>query len=408
MSEPSRRLTKATRWSSISQAASAGSNVVIELAITVFIGLSGLGQWTVRYAALVTVMYLVRAALSDVLVADPAPRGQIREDPRATSLVGLVLAIALAALCVFAIVAGVTRDLSWLVVALALPAVLTQDLLRYMGFWALEPQLSASLDLIWLGVSSLGVLAIASTRSVTIAIAVWALGALLSALWGLHQTGLRPRSPSTALRWWRANRAMGIPTLVDTSLYLLGNQGLWFFVAAVAGSQTLGVLRLALLLANPALLIYLAAQTILVPTITRDGAHGKNLVTYVGIALVAGLALFAGATVIVLPILRHVGAVTAPISSALMWLTVGFVAASAPYVITASLLRAKRHGQGFLMMRAIATFVTLVIAVAGIESWGASAAMAGLFMGTACAAVLGLWLSTRWLSLLGDGDERGR
>jgi O-antigen/teichoic acid export membrane protein len=201
---------------------------------------------------------------------------------------------------------------------------------------------------------------------------------------------------------------MGIPTLVDTSLYLLGNQGLWFFVAAVAGSQTLGVLRLALLLANPALLIYLAAQTILVPTITRDGARGKNLVTYIGIALVAGLALFAGAALIVLPILRHVGAVTAPISPALMWLTTGFVAASAPYVITASLLRAKRHGRGFLTMRAIATFVTLVIAVAGIQSWGASAAMAGLFTGTAGAAALGLWLSTRWLSLLGDDDERGR
>ena len=44
---------------------------IIELAITVFIGLSGLGQWTVRYAAALTVMYLVRAALGDLLLADP-------------------------------------------------------------------------------------------------------------------------------------------------------------------------------------------------------------------------------------------------------------------------------------------------------------------------------------------------
>ncbi|MEI6231274.1 MAG: hypothetical protein WCP81_11110 [Actinomycetes bacterium] len=405
MTQAPRRLTGVTSWSSISQAASAGSNVVIELAITVFIGLAGLGQWTVRYAALITVLYVVRAAFSDVLLADDAPTGDIGGDARTSSLLGLVLAIAVVAFTVFAVIAGLTHDLSWLIVGLALPAVLAQDLLRYIGFWSLNPRMSATLDLIWLGVSLLSVIAIASTRSVTVAIAAWGLGAVISVAWGLHVTGLRPRSPSAAMTWWQANRKLGIPTLLDTSLYLLGNQGLWFFVAAAAGTQTLGVLRLALLLANPALLVYLAAQTVLVPTITREGANATNLAKYVGFAIVAGLALFFAASLIVLPILRHVGAVTAPISTPLIWLTACYVAASAPYVITASLLRAKRHGRGFLSMRAIATALTLLTAVVGVQSWGASAALAGLALGTACAAAIGLWLSTKWLGTVDQGSS---
>jgi O-antigen/teichoic acid export membrane protein len=181
-------------------------------------------------------------------------------------------------------------------------------------------------------------------------------------------------------------------------MYLLGNQGLWFFVAAVAGALTLGELRLALLLANPALLIYLAAQTILVPTITRDGATRQHLLRYLAITMAGGLILFIAAAVIVLPILRHVGAITAPVSGVLIGLTICFVMASAPYVITASVLRAKRHGAGFLTMRAIATAITLLVAIVGVARLGAQAAMAGLALGTACAAALGVWLSIRWLS----------
>ena len=180
MTQAPRRLTGVTSWSSISQAASAGSNVVIELAITVFIGLAGLGQWTVRYAALITVLYLVRAAFSDVLLADDAPTGDLGDDARTSSLLGLVLTIAVVAFTVFAVIAGLTHDLSWLMVGLALPAVLAQDLLRYIGFWSLNPRMSATLDLIWLSVSLLSVIAIASTRSVTVGIAAWGLGAVIS------------------------------------------------------------------------------------------------------------------------------------------------------------------------------------------------------------------------------------
>ena len=398
MSEAPTRLLRVTSWSSVSQAASAASNVVIELSIAVFIGLSGLGQWAVRYAALVTVMYLVRAALSDVLLADAAPSSELRDDPRSRSLLGLVLVIGSVAFLVFTAIAVLTKDVSWLIVGLALPAVLAQDLLRYLGFWALQPRLSATLDLIWFFISVLSIVAIASTRSVSVGIAAWGLGALVSALWGLHVTGLRPSWPSTAIAWWKANRSLGVPTLVDTSLYLAGNQGLWFYVAAVAGSQTLGVLRLALLLANPALLVYLAAQTILVPTITRQGATASRLITYVGIAIVAGLGLFLVAALIVLPILRHVGTISGPTSPTLFWLTIAYVVASAPYVITASLLRAKRHGTGFLTMRALTTAITLLVAVVGISAWGAEAAMAGLALGTTVAACIGLWIASRWLA----------
>ena len=398
MSSTSSRLGGVASWSSISQAASAASNVIIELAITVFIGLGGLGQWTVRYAAVLVVMYLVRAAIGDVLLADPADD---QENTRTSSLLGLVLLIGFIALCGFAVVAVATADLSWLIVGLAIPAVLAQDLLRYISFWSLQPRTAALLDMIWLVTSCLSIAAIAYTRSVTVGIAWWGIGALVSAGVGMARTRIVPSSPKLGLSWWMTNRTLGIPTFLDTAMYLLGNQGLWFFVAATAGTQTLGILRLALLLANPALLVYLAAQTILVPAITREGVTAPHLLRYTAIASTVGLALFGIASVIVLPLLRHVGAISAPTPPALLWLTSAYVVASAPYVITASLLRAKRHGRGFLVMRSTTTGLTLLIAVLGVSHWGANAAMAGLAVGTICAAFIGMWLATSRLR----GDE---
>ncbi len=391
MSSTSGRLGGVTSWSSASQGASAASNVVIELAITVLIGLGGLGQWTVRYAAVLTVMYLVRAAIGDVLLADPSGDP---DDARTSSLLGLVLLIGLIALAGFTLIAMATSDVSWLVVGLVTPAVLAQDLLRYISFWSLQPQTAALLDVIWLVVSCLSVAAIASTRSVTVGIACWGVGALISAVIGMGRTRIFPSGPQGGLSWWVKNRTLGIPTFLDTSMYLLGNQGLWFFVAASAGTETLGVLRLALLLANPALLIYLAAQTILVPAITRQGVTAPHLLRYAAIASAVGLALFGIAAIVVLPLLRHVGAISAPTPPALLWLTIAYVVASAPYVITASLLRAKRHGRGFLVMRATTTVLTLAIAVLGVTRWGANAAMAGLAVGTICAAIIGIRLAT--------------
>jgi O-antigen/teichoic acid export membrane protein len=371
--------------------------VVIELAITVFIGLSGLGQWTVRYAAVLTVLYLVRAAIGDLLLADPADPRAGETEGRMASLLGLVLMIGFISLLAFSAAAALTGDPSWLVVGLTIPLALAQDLLRYISFWTLHPKTAAILDLVWLLTSLVGIGVIATTRSVTVGIAFWGLGALISAVTGMVLTGIWPRSPRAGLVWWTSNRRLGVPTFLDTALYLLGNQGLWFLIAAVAGAQTLGVFRLALLLANPALLVYLATQTTLVPTITREGVTTAHLLRYTAMASAVGISLFAIAAAIVLPLLRHTGAITAPTPASLIWLTVAYVVASAPYVITASLLRAKRHGSGFLLMRATSTAITIAVAVVWISTWGANAAMAGSAAGTLCAALLGIRLATTWL-----------
>jgi heme/copper-type cytochrome/quinol oxidase subunit 4 len=145
--------------------------VVIELAITVFIGLSGLGQWTVRYAAVLTVLYLVRAAIGDLLLADPADPRAGETEGRMASLLGLVLMIGFISLLAFSAAAALTGDPSWLVVGLTIPLALAQDLLRYISFWTLHPKTAAILDLVWLLTSLVGIGVIATTRSVTVGIA---------------------------------------------------------------------------------------------------------------------------------------------------------------------------------------------------------------------------------------------
>lgn len=371
-----------------------GSNFIVELSVVAFVGVTALGEWSLRYAVLLAGVYLVRAAIGDVLVADRRPDPDVRTDPRVPTLLGLVVCLGATAVVAGAAVAGLTQDPSWFVVGVALACALVQDFVRYIGFWALQPWRAAVLDLIWVVCSLLGAFVVYLHPSVVTALVVWGSGALVGAVVGVVWLGVRPRSPRAAAAWWVQSRRMSVPSLVDTGLYLLGNQGLWVLLAAVAGAATLGSFRLALLIANPALLVYLAAQTVLVPVLARRG--GRSLATMVratvGVAAVGMLVLVLTA-VAALPLLRVVGIGQGEVAAGLMVATVCYVAFTAPYVVLASTMRARWAGRAFLGMRITSTTVAVVVSVlalAGDATDDSVAVMAAMAAGVGAAVVLAL------------------
>ena len=386
--------TSLSLWSGISQAASAGSNIVVELTIALFLGVVGLGEWALRYAVIVTVLYLVRAAIGDVLLADTAPT-QETPDGRIAPLLGLVLALGGVAALVVALAAAATHDLSWLAVAVVIPGALLQDALRYVGFWSLEPKKSALLDLTWLVVSLLGIAVLSGSRSVTTGVLVWGIGATVGALIGLLSFRVLPGSPRPALTWWWSHRRLAVPTSMDTALYLAGNQGLWFLVAALAGTQVLGTFRLALLIANPSLLAYLAAQTMLVPALSRRVVSPRRILGLAGLCALAGLAILAVTLILVLPLLRSAGIAEGATSAALILATIVYVAVSGPYVIAASVLRARRRGLSFLSMRAASTLVAVAFSAIWVSRYGATGTMSAMACGVGSAIVVGLVILRR-------------
>lgn len=389
------RFSNLAAWSAASQGASAASNLLVELSVVAFIGVTALGEWSLRYAVLLAGVYLVRAAIGDVLIADRAPDPGLRTDPRVPSLLGLVLCLGMLAAVAGAVVATVTHDVSWLAVGVALAFALVQDFLRYLGFWVLEPWRSTVLDGLWVACSLVGIAVIHLHSSVVVAVVVWGSGAFVGAAVGLVWLRLRPHSPRAAARWWVGSRRMSVPSLLDTGLYLLGNQGLWVLLAAVAGASALGSFRLALLIANPALLVYLAAQTVLVPLLARRGDRSMRTMVRAAVGVTAaGLVVLAVTALVALPLLRAVGIGQGEVAAALMVATVCYVAFSAPYVVLASTLRARWAGRAFLGMRVTTTATAVVVALVLVGPAGATGVMVAMAAGVAAALVPG-WLRVR-------------
>lgn len=363
----SRRIGGLAGWSVTSQAASAASNSIVELGIAVFGGVALLGVWAVRFAVAQTALYLVRAAASEPLLADPQPHDDLSDEPRSGAFLTCVGWMALGFAVLLAATGAVTGLDGLTLLAIAVPIVLVQDALRYLAFWSLRPRIAAMMDLAWLVVSGVGLSLLAWHPTLAVAIGVWAGGAAASAVLGL--VVLRPRVLGDAWGWWRSVQALAMATTSDTVMYLASNQWLWFWMAATAGDEALGVYRLATLVANPAMLLFLGAQTLIIPVIARRGALPRREAALLGLLPVVGLMSTA---VLGLIVIEFQGVFE--ISSG--QLTAGIWAATAAYVLAggvagpmAAVLRGHRLGRRLVVSRAASVAVTLGCALAFVPPW---------------------------------------
>lgn len=372
-----RRLGHLAGWSVVSQAASAASNSAVELGLALFGGVTVLGSWALYYAGAQTMLYLVRAAASEPLLAEPSPPGDLAHEPRAGAYLTVVTAVALPLGAAVGVAAAITGSPALAFMALAVPALLVQDGLRYLCFWALRPRTAAAVDLVWLAVSAGGILVIRAHPTESTAVAVWAAGAAASGVVGAAL--VRPRARTGALAWWQGVRRLALATTTDTAMYLASNQWLWFWMSATAGSAALGAYRVAALVANPVMLLFLASQTLIIPGVARRGHIPRRALAYLaGLPFVgaAATAVLAAAFTVVA---RHTGVAGDDVALT-TWLAAGlFVMAGGLAGPVAALMRGLRHGRQLVVSRAASTALTVASAAVLVPAAEAT----GLFLSQA-------------------------
>lgn len=268
--DPSAR-TSSTRVPTaiIDQGVAAGTNLLLMLVAARWLDAEEFGVIGLLYAVYLLVLGSARAlAAEPALVRAGQPRW--REETA-----GAGLAVALVAMIGTGI-AGAVGLLPGpaLVLAVALPFLLVQDMGRYIGFAAKRPTLALRLDLVWLAalVVALAGLLVADRRSATDVLAAWSVAGGVSAavFVGVHLRQV-PR-PSTA--WIRSSWRFSWRYLVAFATTAGVTYAAILALGAIDGVESVGTVRATQIIFGPLNIVYAGVLVTLVP----DG-HGDEWAT---------------------------------------------------------------------------------------------------------------------------------
>lgn len=369
-----RRVATSFSWAAVDQALFSLSNMVVVVAIARSGGAESLGRFSVGFAAYLVVLGLSRALVSEPLLA--GARQDDRDGVRAS--VTLTLICAAAGACVIGIVGFQLARPELVVVALALPVTLLQDLLRYLAFQRRRPRDAALLDGGWLLGSVIAWPFITASGSPTAATVYWALGAVVGLAFGWRSSGaLRPSGVRVAGIWWRDNsRSFATPLALDSMLGLVMAQGAVFVLAAMSTDQEVGVLRAAQTYFSPVLLMFLAFGLVVIPYLAQrpgaapGGAALRLAVVSGGVGLlvcaIAFLAVPVLAPLLFGPSLHLTGQILVPVG---LRVVIGCLLSS-----LVAVSKARRRGRDLLACSLSSSVVGVALLVWLTAEFGASGA----------------------------------
>ena len=285
-----RRHAGALAWTGLDQAFSTLSNVVVSLALARGAGASGLGAFTVVFGAYLIVLGFQRTLIADPLLASPLKIGD-REAERA-ALGAAIIFSTIGALAVLGLGAILGRS-EFVALALVLPFVCVQDLLRYVAFRRLDARTATMLDLAWTAVS-VSAWWLIRAGSLDRAVLLWGAGGALGMVLGMFLLRLVPAGIRAAWRWWKCDaRVFGLALSIEGVVYTVTAQAWVFIVAGALGSADLGALRAAQLLLAPSAPLLAAFSTFALPRMARRAAEltprDSQLASLAALALAAPL-----------------------------------------------------------------------------------------------------------------------
>lgn len=261
-------------WTLLSQLSGSVSNVLVLVAVSRTGSPSDVGAVAIPLLVFQLSAGLFRPCFGEVLVV---ARHKFVDATVSSAFHALAVGASLAAF----VVAGVALLLpsgiraALLVLALALPALLTQDLLRYLSFSERRAVLAAAGDTVWLGGLAVFVLVVELwTVDVTAAqwVAWWAGSGVASV--AVMRPGRLLASRRAAPGWWAIGRSHARHYLPE---FLLG-AGLTLLpqlLVAVVGSATdVGELRLATSFLGPIPVVWAAGANVFIPYRVRRPVTG--------------------------------------------------------------------------------------------------------------------------------------
>jgi O-antigen/teichoic acid export membrane protein len=285
-----RRHAGALAWTGLDQVFSTLSNAVVSLALARGAGASGLGVFTVAFGA-----YLLVVGFQRVLIAEPLMASSVKmadREPERAALGAAIIFSTSAALALLGLGAILSRS-EFIVLALVLPFVCGQDLLRYVAFRRLDARTATMLDLAWTAVS-VSAWWLIRAGSVDRAVLLWGAGAALGMVLGLFLLRLVPAGIQAAWHWWKCDaRVFGLALAIEGVAYTVTAQAWVFIVAGALGNADLGALRAAQILLAPSAPLLAAFSTLALPRMARRATElthrDSQLASIASLALAAPL-----------------------------------------------------------------------------------------------------------------------
>lgn len=180
-----------------------------------------------------------------------------------------------------------------LVLGLALPFLLWQDMVRYVYFARGHPETAAAADGLWLVVQMAASLVTITTGHATAAtlLGAWAAGGAVSAVVFGISRGLTPRL-FAALGWVRHHGALSRRLIIEFTVAAGSHYCVYYVLAIVAGADQLGRLKAAQTMLGPVIVLLLGGGVLGVPESVR-AAHQPRLVRRLAVRLSSILAVIA-------------------------------------------------------------------------------------------------------------------
>ena len=396
-------------WTFADQALSSLTNAGVAIVVAVSTDRDDFGAFSLALVMFSFAIGLARALVGEPFVVRYSAAEPRRRKPAMAQASGAALSFGLAAglvcLGVCAFTGGPTRQ-AYLALALGLPGLCVQDTWRHMFFAAGRPAAATVNDLVWvvLQVGALAALLLSGNRSMFLITLAWGASAGVAAVFGVLQTGVRPR-PGASATWMRQNRdlnaqlAMGY--VLNAGSVLIGT----YAVGGLVGVVGVGALRGAQVVLGPLNLLFSGFNSFVLPMLSRTAADGRRLLRF-AVPGSAALTLLATAWVAVLLLLPDVvgtrilgdswsGAQQVMLPSGLVMIAVALALGASNSLV------ALRRGDLMLGLTLVQAPLILLLGVVG--AW--QAGYVGAAYGFAIAQVTGL--VTCWV-LFVRADAAGR
>ncbi len=381
----------------IDQAIAGASNVLIAVLAARLLGVASFGLFGIVFITYTMVMGVSRALVSDPLLVHPVEGDRRKGEVIGTSfmlsigLTGIVL-LAGALACLWTTSLGYAL----IVLALAIPLLIMQDLGRYLGFATQKPGSAVVLDVTWLVLlfGAVGILFVTDTRTLPWFIAAWGGSGAAAGLLLFAQHSIR--TVRIGISWLRYTWGFSWRYLISYSstqgAALAGATG----VGAIAGPTALGGVQGAVLLVRPFMTFQVAAIAAGIGEVTRSVDDHAELNRHVArtTALTTGIALLNVVVMLVLPDRLGTAVLGASWSAAqplLLPTGVQIVCLGLMTGMRAGMLgrRAIRH---VMVIDVATTIVVLVATVSGAVAGGAEGALWAVAVGQAVMVVV-WWLT---------------
>ncbi len=384
----------------LDQVFSSVSNGLILFALAVVAGVDEFGRISLMFTLLAAAVGLLRGALGTTLLLSAGREDRVIREHGGHAVAAALLAGAVMGVIVlvFGLSSGITTETYTL--ALAVPVVLMQDVLRYVAITVNSPHLAALWDGLWCAASV--VLLMLTWTSPGWLTTEWLVGgwcamALIALLGLMFHLRVRPRFTGLGA-WLRDGGRDRLRYGVDAGLEQVTVFIVLVLVASWVDPEAVAAVRGATAVLAPLAIVMTAVPLLVIPESARSGRHPVQtwrLLVKVAVGLSA-IAAIAGVILRVLPdgIGRMLlGDSFAPTREIIVVMSVQY-ALSAWVVVLGIHLKVANRSAEALAMKVFLVVTTLIAVIVGIVAGHSSMAVAVSFtIATAVVAVVAaIWL----------------